>query len=261
MGAGTVAYSVDAGLARVRLSRSEARNALSFEMLAGISSALDRCAADSRVNAVLLDAEGPAFCAGMDLRTVRLEDPNEAERFARALSLVYRRLVFLEIPLFCAVDGAAVGGGVGLALAADLVWVGPRARLVLPEVRLGIVPALVSVLVTRRVAPKRAAGILLQGTALDPCLAMSLGLADRRAEELASADAETEARRILRENSPGAMRKTKDLLSRALGAQAFDADLERAERAFCEAVASSDARRGLEAYRSGEVPRWSDDDA
>ena len=82
---------------------------------------------------VLLSARGKAFCSGMDLSAVRLDEPDEAGRFATGLADVYRKLLTPPIPLLCGVDGPVMGGGGGLALAADLVWAGPKALFAFPE--------------------------------------------------------------------------------------------------------------------------------
>jgi enoyl-CoA hydratase/carnithine racemase len=253
-----VLYSAERGVARVRLARPEKRNALSLDMLEALDRALARAADDGAVGAVLLEAEGPAFCAGMDLRGVRLDDEDEAARFARTLAAVYRRLLTIEKPLLAGVDGLAAGGGVGLAAAADILWVGPGARFTLPEVRLGLVPALVSVVLGRRLSMKRVAGLALASATLDAAAALDLGLADRRADGSAAGAAEAEARRLIRESSSGALRRTKALLAGGPSAALLDQELARAESCFREAVAAADARRGLAAHRRGETPSWSD---
>jgi len=250
-----VLYESDVGVARLTLNRTEVRNALGFDMLADLREHLERVLADPSVRLVLLDAEGPAFCAGMDLKAVDLSDPDQAARFATDLSAVYLRLMTLPVPFLCAVDGPASGGGVGLAAAADLVWAGPRAGFSLPETRLGLVPALVSVVLRRRVPPHVLTQMALGGIALDGAQAAAHGLVDFCAELNAGVTADAFARNLIGDHAPGAVARTKKSL---VGESAHDLErqLASAEREFREAVRTDEASRGLEAFRRKEFVRW-----
>lgn len=253
--AATVVYQADEGVARLTLNRSEVRNALGFDMLVDFRKHVDRALADPSVRLLLLDAEGPAFCAGMDLKAVDLSDPDQAARFATDLSDLYLRLMTLPLPFLCAVDGPVSGGGVGLPAAADLVWAGPRARFSLPETRLGLVPALVSVVLRRRVPPRVLTQMALGGIALDGAQAAAHGLVDFYAEVGGGVTADAYARGLLGDHAPGALARTKKFLV----SQTTD-DLERqlaeAGREFREAVRTDEANRGLEAFRRKEFVRW-----
>ena len=110
-------YVLDSGLARITLNQPERRNALNVPLVQALNDALDAAAAEPRARVALLSANGPAFCAGMDLKTVALDDPPQAEAFAAMLYAAYRKLLLLPLPLIAAVDGPAMGGAVGLALA------------------------------------------------------------------------------------------------------------------------------------------------
>ncbi|HLU49150.1 MAG TPA: enoyl-CoA hydratase/isomerase family protein [Planctomycetota bacterium] len=253
----TVEVVSEGGVLRIILSRREARNALSFEMLDELERSLDRAVGDRGARVLLLESSGDVFCAGMDLRAVALEESAVAERFSSALARIYRRLITLEIPLLCAVDGPVIGGGLGLVAAADLVWAGPGAKFQLSEARLGLVPALVSVVLARRLRPKRILGLALSALPLDARGALELGIADRLSHESAAGDARAEAARMIRDNSPKAMRATKRLLNEMISTT-LEHDLEEARRAFAEAVRSADAKRGLESFRRKETPNWTE---
>jgi len=170
---------------------------------------------------------------------------------------VYRKLLTLPIPLLCGVDGPVMGGGGGIALAADLVWVGPNALFAFPETRLGVVPAFVSVVVRRRVSPLTLSGILTTGIPCDAARSVLVGLADFLVSDSATIEAEACTEKLLHENSGAAMRRTKEFLV-AQSRGDLDAELRAAEEEFLRAVASPEARRGLEAFR-GKLPlTWSD---
>ena len=256
---GSILHEVAGGLARVMLNRPEKRNALSLEMIEALSAAIDMVLARAETRIVLLTARGGVFCSGMDLKTVALEDPVHAARFAEQLAEVYRKLLTLPVPLLCGVDGAVMGGGVGLALASDLLWVGPEARFALPETRLGVVPALVSVVLRRRLSPLKLSGLAVSARSCDATDSVQLGLADFLASTSAATEAAACAAKLLRENSGLAMRRTKEFLC----AQSFgglDDELQAAKREFTAAVATEDARRGLAAFRRKEPLTWDDDE-
>lgn len=252
-----VLYEVREGLARLTLSRPERRNALSLEMLESIRDALDRAADSPEVGALWLGAEGPAFCAGMDLKAADLGDPAEATRYARSFSRVYRSLLTLPVPLLCAVDGAVTGGGVGLPAAADLVWAGPGARFALPETRVGLVPALVSVVLARRLSAKKLMGMAVGGLELDGEAARAAGLVDFVVDDAGSASLE-HGRGLLRDHSATATRRTKEFLLERLPPDLQD-QLAAAEEEFRASVATEAAQRGLAAFREKRSIVWDED--
>ena len=253
----SILHEVVEGLARITLNRPEKRNALSLEMIEELSRALDTVREDASTRVVLVTARGKVFCSGMDLCAVPLDDPDEAGRFATSLADVYRKLLTLPIPLLCGVDGPVMGGGGGLALAADLVWVGPKALFAFPETRLGVVPALVSVVVRRRISPLTLSGMATTGIPCDATRSVLVGLADFLASDSATIEAEACAEKLLHENSGAAMRRTKEFLILQSRGN-LDEELRAAEREFREAVASPEAQRGLEAFRRKLPLTWGD---
>lgn len=252
---GPVKYELDRGMAKITLARPESRNTLTLEMLQSLEQALDQAAASTEARLAVMTAEGSAFCAGMDLKGINLEDPETASTVASALDSTFRKLITLPIPLLCGVDGPALGGAVGIALASDLVWVGPEARFAFPETRLGIVPAFVSVIVRRRMAPGKLTGMALTGFTADAHTAIRLGMAEFASPESAASDAISYGRKLMRENSGEAMRRTKKFLHSQFDAN-LDAELAAARKEFCEAVATESARRGLKAFHAKKSIVW-----
>lgn len=242
---------------RLTLDRPERRNALSPRLLGALRSALDEASADPRTRVLCLGAAGPAFCAGIDLKEVDLGRPSEARGLADRLSGVYRALLAFPVPVLCAVDGPAAGGGVGLAAAADIAWAGPKASFQLPEARIGLVPAMVSVVLRRRLAPKKVSAMALGGAVLGPADALAAGLVDILAGDAAQRDMARFAADLARDRSAGALRRTKAFLDRRLAA-GLDAELAAARAEFRAAAASEDGRRGLAAFREKEGVRWNE---
>jgi methylglutaconyl-CoA hydratase len=253
----SILHEVAGGLARITLNRPEKRNALSFEMIEELSRAIDAVREDTSTRVVLVTARGKAFCSGMDLSAVPLDDPDQAGRFGTALAEVYGKLLMLPIPILCGVDGPVMGGGGGIALAADLIWVGPKALFAFPETRLGVVPALVSVVVRRRVSPLTLSGMATTGIPCDAVRSVRVGLADFLASDSATTEAEACAQKLLRENSGVAMRRTKEFLIEQASGD-LDEELRAAAREFREAVTSPEAQRGLRAFREKTPLTWDD---
>jgi len=247
-------YEVREGVATLTLARPEVRNALGIESARELAHCIRGAENDPAARLLLLEAEGPAFCAGMDLKSVDLSEPGQASAFAAALSDVYEGLLTLSKPVLCAVDGPVSGGGVGIPGAADLVWAGSRARFALPETRLGLVPALVSVPLRRRVSSRALRLMAIGGISLDADQAVAHALADFRTLEAGPA-AHAFAGELVRDHAPDALARTKRFLGRPTDGD-LPKELADARREFEEAVRSVEAQKGLAAFRHKEGVRW-----
>lgn len=252
-----IKYEIQNGLAVLCLDSPETRNALSFKTLEDLSYALKLIANDSEAKVAVLTATEPAFSAGMDLKNIHLDDAYEATQFADLLSEVYRDLLRLPIPLLCGVDGKALGGAVGIVLAADMVFAGPKAEFAFPEVKVGLVPALVSVVAKRRIHPGQLAGMALTGIAANAEIAVRLGLADSLSARSATKDILTYGRKLCLENSAEAMRRTKKFLQ-ADSLANLEQDLALASQEFQIAVNTRAAKTGLQAFRDKRPIVWTE---
>jgi 2-(1,2-epoxy-1,2-dihydrophenyl)acetyl-CoA isomerase len=192
-----VALHVAGALARLRLVRAAKRNAIDVAFLAAFEHAVDTLADDRRVQVVLLEADGPSFCAGFDLSLLQAYD-DEAQRkrhFApairgrlRHMSRILDRLCNLEPVSIAAIQGAAAGGGFSIALACDLRIVARDARCWFPEVELGSALSPASTrLLARQVPAGVAKDIILGCRRLDAATMLALGLANRISEPAALA--------------------------------------------------------------------------
>lgn len=154
-----------AGVVELRLNRPASRNALSTALLRGLRDHLDAVQADPSARALVLAAEGAAFCAGADIAEFGPDaDTTRVLTRTRLLVDVLRRLLNLEQPTIAAVNGAAVGGGWGLALACDLCFTADTATFSLPEVAKGYrLPALLVARLAQVVGPVRAAEFMFGG--------------------------------------------------------------------------------------------------
>ncbi len=201
-------------VATLTLNRPDARNALSVDLLAALHARLDDLAAAPTPPTVLvLAGAGKAFCAGMDLKAV-LGDHATAHRLLTSLADVTLRLRALPCVSVARVNGAAIGGGCGLATVCDLAITHADSKMGFPEVDLGVCPAVVAPWLMRKVGAGRARAILLRGGLMSGQQALACGIVNEcvpTPDELnAAADALT-AR--LAQGGPAALRATKGLLN------------------------------------------------
>lgn len=234
------------GLATITLARSAKLNALSPRMREEIGASLAQVAADDSVKVVLLRAEGRAFCSGGDLVDAPADALGWRERvkLAQAHHLAMARM---NKPVIAAVQGAAVGGGAALALAADILVMADDARLVFPFVRLGLVPdGLSSALLQAKAGVGAALDVLLSGGSIDASEAQRLGLT-RRVVPAAQLDetARALAAELLQLPWEGLM------LTKALCAQHWAAGLQQVaaheSEAFALATTTAGHRQALAA--------------
>ena len=220
------------------LNRPEKRNALDTALTQELLTQLRVADADESVHAVVLTGAGPAFCAGADLSEFKnLQDPQAAE--TRAELTMQLHLVFSKMatPVVTAINGPAMGGGAGLALAADLAVMGEHAKLGYPEAKHGIVAAIVMANLVRQVGPKAAFELVALGEPLDAERALALGLVNRiEPEERVFEEALYLAGKLAALPRP-AMQHTKQLFHRVLDQSLEEAlksarDVNQKMRAF-----------------------------
>jgi methylglutaconyl-CoA hydratase len=240
------------------LDRPEVRNALDDQLLRALRDALATLAADPAVRVIVLTGEGAVFSAGADLnwmRRMRAAGYEENLRDAEEAGALFHALHALPKPVVARVHGAAVGGGVGLVAACDLVIASREARFSFAEVRLGIVPALIAPYVVGRIGPARARALFLTGETLGADEALRIGLVDRvvgTGELDAAVDA---VAALLVQGGAAAQAAAKELVGRAAGGptpevRRFTAELIAGIRV------SPEAREGIDAFLEKRLPAW-----
>jgi enoyl-CoA hydratase len=243
------------GIAVVTLSRPDRLNAIGTDTLVALDAALNALASDDRVRAFVVTGEGRAFCAGADIDELSgLDGAAGFARFVHTFTDVLDRLEQHPKPSVAAIDGAALGGGLELALACDLRVAADDARLGVPEIKLGLLPGAGGTQRLPRLLPRGIAlQLLLTGAPLGAVDAHRLGLVN----ELSGADpALVVAERLARELASGpplAHRAAKQLVQRGALLPLSDAiDLER--ETVAELFVTDDAAEGLAAFRSKRAP-------
>ncbi len=249
------------GIVTLTLDRPEAKNALSAALVAELTGALDALAGDAAVRAVVLTGAGAVFCAGADIGEMRAagvasEEQNEADarRFAKMLETLERQ----PQPTLALVNGAAFGGAVGLIAACDIAVASTGARFSLSEVRLGLVPAMISPFVLRALGPRQARRWCLTGEVMDAATARRIGLVHEVADEPALEGAAEAVLGALLAGAPGAQGEIKRLLRHVSGrSDAVDAALlADTARWIARVRAGGEAREGLTAFLERRKPGW-----
>jgi methylglutaconyl-CoA hydratase len=242
--------TVEGGVARLVLDSPANRNALSRALRAQLREALDAAVADDAVRVVVLDHTGRAFCSGMDLSEAA--GAGAGDQGVRELPDLLTTIWTSPKPVVAVVRGPARAGGVGLAAACDVVVAASSATFGMSEVRLGLVPAVISAVVLPRMLPHVAHRLVLTGEVFDAAAAAAGGLVDLVAPDR-EVDAVVEGQvRALAAGSPWALAETKRLL-RAGGLRgSFDDLLELSARAF----AGEEGQEGIAAFREKRRARW-----
>lgn len=255
----TIKLEHDGEIAIITLARPEKRNAISTQMIEELLAALDAID-ESAARVAVITGEGKAFCAGMDLDELRaIAEQSKRENFedSRRMAAMFYRIYSFRKPVIAAVNGAAIAGGCGIATLADFTLAVPEAKFGYTEVKIGFMPALVSVFLRRQIGAKHSRDLLLSGRILDAAEAFRLGLVT---EIVAGDKLMTRAREIARAivaSSPVSIARTKLLLVRSEEA-ALKAEIEIAVRENADIRITADFKEGLAAFLEKRPPKWTD---
>jgi len=255
-----ILLDVDSGVARLRLNRPHASNALDLATLKALHEAVVACHGDPRVRAVLLSGEGPNFCAGGDVRDFAAKGehlPDYLRQATAYLQAAASALIHLTAPVVTVVQGWATGGGgFGLVCASDLVLAAESARFLLGATRVGMAPdGGVSVTLQHLVGHRRALEIALTNPVLDARRALEIGLVTRVVPDATLLDEGLALARELAAGPTRALGATKRLLWTGLGA-AVEQCLADEARTVSELSGTADAREGLAAVIERRAPRF-----
>lgn len=256
----TLGVELDArGVARVTLAREQTLNAFDEVMIEELSTVFSRCADDPRVRVVVLGAAGRAFSAGADLRwmerasrNTEAENLEDARRFARMMQLIEE----CPRPVLARVQGVAMGGGVGLCCACDLVVASTHAKFAVSEVRFGILPSVIGPYLTNAVGKRHARRLALSAEQFDAGEGHRIGLVHDVAEpEELDAAVERRVKQLLA-NGPQALGEVKALFGR-LEVGAIDAPVrELTATTIARVRAGDEAREGFAAFLAKRPAAW-----
>ena len=246
------------GIATLTLNRPAARNSLSSELMSELAAALEAIAAERSIRVVVLAAQGPAFCAGHDMKEL-LANRNAAYYQAtfRRSSQIMQAIVHLPQPVIAKVHGVATAAGCQLVASCDLAVAADEVRFATPGVNIGLFCSTPMVALGRNVSRKRAMEMLLTGEAIDAATAADFGLINRA---VPPSELDREVMEL------AAKIAAKSSLTVAMGKGAFyrqlDLDLGRAYDYAAEVMARNmlarDAQEGLAAFLEKREPEWQD---
>jgi methylglutaconyl-CoA hydratase len=260
-----VHLDVEAGRATITLDSPSNRNALSAQLRRELREHLDTALADDAVRVVVLTHAGPVFCSGMDLRESR--GAGAGDQGVHEFPGILTTLWHSPKPVIARLAGPARAGGVGLVAACDIA-IGARAgadtgtgtgtrgaTFAFSEVRIGVVPAVISVPVVPRLLPRAAEELMLTGETFDADRAAAIGLLNRAVDPAALDTEVTRYTDMLARGGPQALAATKAMLRRT-PAQDMAADFDAMLRLSAEFFASAEGQEGMAAFAEKRSPSW-----
>ena len=246
------------GIGRVVLHRPEVRNAFHAALIQELTDCFRTLCQEEDLRAIVLAGAGKVFCAGADANWMRASvdfTPEENRRDALRMAEMLRAIDECPVPVIARVQGAALGGGVGLIAACDIVVAAKDAQFALSEVRLGIVPAVISPFVLRKVGIANARRYFLTGERFSAHRAREMGLVHEVVPPDALDDAVEGILREILKNGPQAVREAKALIRR-VPALPPDEVSEHCAETIARLRASPEGQEGLRAFLEKRPPRW-----
>jgi methylglutaconyl-CoA hydratase len=252
---------IDRHIARVTLDRPDVHNAFNDELIQLITQAFTDLGARDDVRAIVLGGNGKSFCAGADLnwmkRMVHYSYEENLED-ARALGRMFLTIAKCPKPVIARVHGAALGGGAGLTAACDIAVAVESAQFGFTEVKLGILPAVISPFVLARIGTPRAREFFITGERFLAGVAHSMGLIEHVAAHEFALDAliESKISQILT-SAPGAVAAAKELIF-GVAARNLETALEYTAETIARVRAGEEGQAGMKAFLERQKPPWID---
>jgi methylglutaconyl-CoA hydratase len=247
-------------VATVRLNRPDKHNAFDEHLIAELAQAFRDLAVDAGVRVVVLAANGPSFSAGADLdwmKRMSAMDRAANERDSLLLADLMEAIDRCPKPVVGLIEGAAFGGGVGLVACCDIAIATTKASFCLSEVRLGLIPAVISPYVAAAIGPRACRRYFLTAERFDAANAEALGLVHRVVAPEALAEARDEIVGHLLKGGPASQAAAKQLIQRVSFAGIDKALRIDTARRIADARASNEGKDGIAAFLEKRKPKWS----
>jgi methylglutaconyl-CoA hydratase len=248
-----------AGVVQLTMSRPEVFNAFDESMIAELDSAFEQLAADDSTRVVVLAGAGKHFSAGADLQWMQRASTATPEwnlTDARGFAAMMARISRCPKPTIARVQGAALGGGVGLACACDIAIAADNASFAVSEAKFGILPAVIGPYLVNAVGPRQARRLALTAMRIDAAQALALGLVQQvvAADQLDAAIASTTAELLA--GGPQAQGEIKQLFERLHVGPVSDDTVELTAQTISRVRATAQARQGFTAFMDKRPPPW-----
>jgi len=246
-------------VATVTLSRPEVRNAFNDEVIAELTAAFTQLGQDSQVRAIVLAAEGPAFCAGADLNWMRrMADYTHAENLADAAQLaeMLRVIYTCPKPTVARIQGDVYAGGMGLVAVCDMAVSVDTANYCLSEVKLGLYPATISPYVIRAMGARAAHRYFLTAERFDASEALRIGFVHAVVAAEHLDDKVAELTKALVSASPNALKACKTLLQDVAGKDIDAGLIAHTVQGIASIRASDEGKEGVQSFLQKRKPNW-----
>jgi methylglutaconyl-CoA hydratase len=257
--AGLILQNDVRGVATLTLNRPEKHNAFDDVLITDLLQFLDNIEHDKSIRVLVLRAQGKSFCAGADLDWMRRMADFDFEQNladARQLARLMYRLNRLNKPVIALVQGASFGGGVGLIACCDIAIASTDAIFSLSEVRLGLIPSVISPYVIAAIGSRAARRYFLSGERFDAARALQLGLLHEVVEPETLDVSLEQCIDALLISGPGAQAAAKELIQHVKGRAIDESLIEETARRIAEVRACDEAREGLNAFLEKRKPDW-----
>ena len=249
-------YEVNNGVATITLNRPDNRNALSTELVDGLAAHVAQAIADPAAHVIVLTGTGGTFCAGADLKERRTatSEPGELPKFVR----VFQQIQASPKVVVGRINGHALAGGLGLAAICDISIAPHSATLGFTEVRIGVAPAIISVICLPKLRVADAAELFLTGERVGAARAAEVGLITKAVpdDQLDAAVAEVVAK--IRLGGPIALAKSKELLAKVPAFTDQTAAYHWTSEMSAALFASDEGVEGMTAFAQKRKPRWAE---
>ncbi len=255
----TLSIAITDKVATVTLNRPELRNAFNEGAIAELALAFDELGRNELVRAIVLAANGPAFCAGADLNWMKkMAGYSHDENHADALRLadMLRTIYLCPKPTVAKVQGDCYAGGMGLVAACDVVVAAEGVNFCLSEVKLGLIPATISPYVIKAMGEQAARRYFITAERFDAAAAQRMGFAHEVVPMEALDTTVAGIVKALVSNSPHAVAQAKTLVREIVGQPVSDALLDDTARRIAEIRASSEGREGVSSFLEKRKPSW-----
>jgi len=250
-----VLYELRGDVAWLTLNQPERRNALGDDLVRALLAHLRRASDDPAVRVIVLTGAGPAFCAGADLKGggsgATHEDAADQNPFVQVMKIIWDG----PKPVIGRVNGHAFGGGIGLAAACDITIASDAAAFAFSEVRVGVVPAMISVVCVPKLGIQNAMALFLTGERFTAARAAAIGLIHRAVPAAELDRAVDEVVGQIRLGGPNAIREAKQLIRR-IPTLSLDEAFRWTARKSTELFTSEEAAEGMRAFVEKRKPRW-----
>jgi enoyl-CoA hydratase/carnithine racemase len=252
-----VRYEVETPRATITIDEPERRNPLSTATMAELLASTRRAIDDDQVQVIVYTGAGErAFSAGGDLSSGFVDDPIGLHGARGAMADLFRTMWRAGKPTIARVNGHALAGGFGLAVACDITIAADDVKLGMPEIKIGLWPMMITVPVQRAIGVKASLELMMTGRLIDAAEALSLGAVSRVVPRAELDDAVDEVVGLVTAHSPAVMMLGRDSFYGVVG-MGHDAAFDRLQAGLTEVSLTKDSQEGIRAFMEKREPVWS----